>query len=133
MANPNMIVGKPSVNPLGRPKNIFQDLSPRRAHFMETLSRGEILDIASNDKKLDKYSSFDAMVLLGLAEALTAIPEEKIDPYRARESLYDRVLGKASQPIDVAINVTLSSRLDKLQNVTCEEMQNVTNGITIDG
>jgi hypothetical protein len=54
------------------------------------------------------------MVLIGLAEALKETPEEKLDPSKARETLYDREIGKAAQPttVDVNINISLAKRLD---------------------
>ena len=68
---------------------------------MQTLSRGEILAIAADPEKLDEYSSFDSMVLIGLAEAMQLTPEEKLDPAKARENLYDRELGRATQKTEL--------------------------------
>lgn len=101
MANPNMIVGAPSVNPRGKPPSIFQDLPYRREHFLKTLTRSEILTIAASDERLDEYSSFDAQVLIGLADTLKRTPEEKLDPSHERERLYDRSIGKAAQTVNV--------------------------------
>jgi len=99
MANPNMIAGMPSVNPAGRPKSIFQDLGPRRAHFLETLSRDEILALVDDDTRLGKYSGFDAQILLGLADTLRKTPEDKLDPGKERERMYDREIGKPPQTV----------------------------------
>ncbi len=99
--NPNMQVGMPSVNPKGRPPSVFQSLSDRRSHYMVKLTRSEILAIAASDELLDNYSSFDAQVLIGLAETMKVTPDEILDPSAAREKLYDREIGKAAQPVDV--------------------------------
>ena len=101
MGNPNMQIGMPSVNPNGRPPSVFAGLSDRRSHYLKTLSRDEIIRIASDDTELNKVSSFDAMVLIGLAEALKETPEEKLDPSAAREKLYDREIGRAAQNLNV--------------------------------
>lgn len=101
MANPNMIKGMPSVNPKGRPPNVFQSLNDRRAHFLETLSRSEILEIADNDTRLDEYSSFDSQILLGLADTLKRTPVEMLNPSQERERFYDRTIGKAAQTVDI--------------------------------
>lgn len=102
-----MQVGMPSVNPNGRPSGIIHTLKDRQNHFLETLTRGEILALAVDEQRLNhEYRAFDAQVILGLAETLLATPEGKLDPRAARNDLYDRNLGKASQPIDAAVKVT---------------------------
>lgn len=101
MANPNMKVGMPSVNPKGRPSSSFQNPSDRRAHFLETLSRSEILTTAADDEKLDEYSSFDAQIIIGLADTLKRTPEEKLDPSHERERFYDRQFGKSQASVNV--------------------------------
>ena len=84
----------------GRPKSIFQDLGPRRAHFLETLSRDEILALVDDDTRLGKYSGFDAQILLSLADTLRKTPEDKLDPGKERERLYDRMVGKPKETIE---------------------------------
>lgn len=101
MANPNMKVGMPSVNPKGRPSSVFQDYPHRAAHFMENYSRGEIIAISESDDRLDEHSSFDAMVLMQLGNSLKRIEKEKIDPAQERERLYDRASGKPQASVNV--------------------------------
>lgn len=101
VGNPNMKAGMPSVNPLGRPTSVFQSLSDRRSHWLKTLSRSQILAIADNDEKLDEYSSFDAQVLMGLAETLRPTPKDKIDPEKARNNLYDREIGRPTNKMEL--------------------------------
>lgn len=109
MANPNMQVGMPSVNPKGRPVGIFHTLGDRRAHFLATLSRGEILALAADDKRLDsEYKAFDAQVIIGLAESLEHTPDDKLDPSKERERLYDRELGKTGLPNGSSTTVNLT-------------------------
>lgn len=98
VGNPNWLAGN-SGNPKGRPPGVFHTLSDKRSHFLETLSRGQILEIVTDDKKLDEYTAFEAQVLLGLAETLMETPDNKLDPSAAREKLYDRELGKPGQPL----------------------------------
>jgi hypothetical protein len=93
MANPNMIKGMPSVNPKGRNRAVFQDFPQRASHYLEKLSKSEILALASNDEKLDKLSSFDCLVIMQLAGALDR--NDKLNLAAERERLYDRVMGKA--------------------------------------
>jgi hypothetical protein len=100
VGNPNWLAGN-SGNPKGRPPGVFHTLSDKRSHFLTTLSRAEILAIAKDEKRLDEYTAFEAQVLLGLAETLMDIPEDKLNPSAAREKLYDREIGKAAQPVDV--------------------------------
>ena len=102
MANPNMIVGGPPVNPKGRPPGIIHSLSERRNRFLAELTGGEILALAADKERLNnEYKAFDAQVILGLAETLMDIPEAKLDPSAAREKMYDRELGKSAQTVHV--------------------------------
>ena len=71
MANPNWIKGV-SGNPSGRPPSFFSGFSDRAGALLEKLTRQEILDISDDSKKLNKYSSFDCLIIRQLANALRA-------------------------------------------------------------
>lgn len=81
----------------GRPKSVFQDFSPRAGHFLQTLTRSQILTIAASDTEMDKYSAFDTSVILHLANMLKG----KDDQFAAteRERLMDRTTGKPKQAL----------------------------------
>ena len=118
--NPNMQVGMPSVNPNGRPPGIIHTLSDRRNRFLAELTRGEILALAKDKERLDReYKAFDAQVIMGLAETLMDIPEGAEDPSAAREKLYDREIGKASQQVNVTqtnVNINLFGKIDVVRD-----------------
>lgn len=101
MANPNWIAGEPSPNPQGRPRSVFQDYTPRAAHFLQTLTRSQILAIVSDPKKLDEYSSFDTIVLEHIANcfALDKNPLTQGFASAERERLMDRTTGKPKQAL----------------------------------
>jgi hypothetical protein len=90
-----------SGNPQGSKPLIFQTLNARREHYLTTLTRQEIIDTAASDAALDLYSSWDAQVLIGLAETLERTPKNMLNPANERERLYDRTIGKAAQNINV--------------------------------
>lgn len=115
MANPNMKRGMPSVNPKGRTAGVFHTLSDTRSRFLETLTRSEILAIAADDEKLDKYPAFQAQVLVGLAESLQRTPIDKLDPSKERERLYDRELGQINSGEDKSGKDTVVIVLNQLR------------------
>jgi hypothetical protein len=51
------------------------------------------MDIYHSDHALDCFTSFQSMVLMGLAESMMRAPPDKIDPFKERRSMYDRELG----------------------------------------
>lgn len=128
MGNPNMIKGQPSVNPKGRRPSIFQSLNDRREYFLEKYTRSQILEIAEDDKKLDKHSSFDAKVLIGLSDALKRTPVEMLNPSLERERLYDRTIGKSSQTVDINHNGSIAVFTADISPIT-----DFIRGITLSG
>ena len=107
------------MNPHGRPKGIIHTLKDRQNRFLETLSRGEILALADDEQRLNtEYKAFDAQVILGLAETLRKTPDDKLDPMRARENLYDRNLGKSTQQVEQAVTVKHEMDLDEYARQT---------------
>ena len=56
---------------------------------------------------------------MGLAETLMDIPEGAEDPSAAREKLYDREIGKASQQVNVTqtnVNINLFGKIDVVRD-----------------
>ena len=92
MANPNMIAGKPSVNPAGRPPGVFHTHADTSTQILEEFTTSEILAISVDPEKLDKLPTFKAMVLVQIANALSA--RDNNDNALERERLLDRVVGK---------------------------------------
>lgn len=97
--NPDGTFAEGNKEGLGRKPSVFQSYSDRAGHFLETLTRSQILAIGDDSVALDKYSSFDALVLEQLAN--TFRKPKLIDPTAERERLFDRANGKANQAVDV--------------------------------
>lgn len=96
---------------------MFQDYTPRAAHFLQTLTTAQILGLGNDVEKMDKeYSSFDGMVLRHLANTL----RKGNDEFSAheRERLMDRTTGKPKQaltggePDDAPIRLLTNSDAD---------------------
>lgn len=81
----------------GRKPSIFQGYGDRAEHFLQTLTRSQILALSDDPIKLDAYSSFDAMILEQLAN--TFRKPKFNDPAMERERLMDRAHGKPKQPL----------------------------------
>jgi hypothetical protein len=94
MANPNWLPGV-SGNPKGRPPSVFAGFADRATHLLEKLSRAEIIRISEDEAELNKYPSFDCLVIRQLANALQAGKDQPQILMDEREKLYDRVMGKA--------------------------------------
>ena len=95
MANPNMRVGMPSVNPKGRPSGVFSTFSDTATRLLEELTREQIIAISDDEAELNKFPPFKCLVIRQLAHALQAGKNEPQILMDEREKLYDRVMGKA--------------------------------------
>lgn len=80
---------------------MFQDYTPRAAHFLTTLTRSQILGIVSDPKKLDEYSSFDTIVLEHIANCFVLDKNPLTQGFASaeRERLMDRTTGKPKQAL----------------------------------
>lgn len=100
MANPNMQVGMPSVNPSGRPPGIFQDFNARKSHIMKTLSRSQILALDADPERMGReYSSFDCVVIPHCANLLRNDSKSREFAALERERSLDRDVGKPKQAL----------------------------------
>ncbi|MGB9154362.1 MAG: hypothetical protein WCD70_14885 [Alphaproteobacteria bacterium] len=87
-----MIAGMPSVNPAGRPPSVFHTHADTSARILEEFTTSEILAISVDPARLDELPTFKAMVLVQIANALSA--RDNNDNALERERLLDRVVGK---------------------------------------
>jgi hypothetical protein len=120
-------------NATGRKPSAFSGFSDRASHYLEKLSKAEILALASNDEALEKISSFDCLVVMQLAAALDR--NDKLNLAAERERLYDRVIGKPKQSVDIAhsgaiaqVSVDLSATLKFLANAAATGGQGAIQG-----
>lgn len=97
--NPDGTFAEGNREGLGRKPSVFQSYGDRASHFLETLTRSQILAIGDDPIALDKYSSFDALVLEQLAN--TFRKPKFLDPQAERERLFDRANGKAAQSVSL--------------------------------
>jgi hypothetical protein len=83
------------ANPTG--KNGFSSgLAPygqRAVHYLNKFNVSEIIAIAADPKKLDKYPSWDSIVIKRLAACVTGKPDERLE----FESLLNRIEGKPKE------------------------------------
>ena len=84
-----------SGNKAGRTPSVFAGFADRATHLLEKLSRAEIIRISEDEAELNKYPSFDCLVIRQLANALQAGKDQPQILMDEREKLYDRVMGKA--------------------------------------
>ena len=82
-----------SGNPAGRPPSVFASQNDVADRLLQKYTPSEIIAIAGNPARLDQEcSSFQAMILIQLANALSA--RDNNDNALERERLLDRVSGK---------------------------------------
>lgn len=81
----------------GRKPSVFQSYGARAEHYLTTLTRSQILAIGGDAVELDKYSSFDALVLEQLANTFKT--PKFVDPHMERERMFDRAIGKPKQAL----------------------------------
>ena len=96
-----------SGNPSGKPKSVFSTQEQVAGALMERYTPSQILDIAGDPKKLDKLGTWSAVVMLQLANMLKS--HEDLDFAIERERMLDRVVGKATQRVELDANVNLST------------------------
>ena len=103
--NPNMKVGAPTVNKRGRPPGVFHTFADTASRLLEAHSRDEILAIADSDERLSQLRSFESMVLLQLANSLR---RGDLNLTIERERMYDRIMGKAAQQVNINQETTVN-------------------------
>lgn len=108
-----------SGNPAGRKHTMFQNHRDFAELLLEQYKPSEIIEIAGDFKKLDKMSSFKAMIMVQLANALDA--RNKSDNAQERERLLDRIIGKPVNRTELTgkdgekLEFNLAVRLEKAQ------------------
>lgn len=108
-----MQVGKPSVNPLGRPRTGLQSVADRLNYWLETKTIGEIKKIINSPKTWNELPSIDAMVAKRIKRACDDDGETDFN------MVLDRLIGRPVQPIAAEFKHThgLADRLKQAKRV----------------
>lgn len=122
MGNPNMQVGKPSVNPLGRPAKLFQSFTDRLAWWLENHTGDEIQAVVRNKKEWGKLSAIDQIVIRRI-QAATQKHKSTADFI----AVLDRLVGKPVQPIAATFDMRhgLAERIEAARRRLASDPQAV--------
>ena len=86
----------------------YQKYAKRLTYLQETYTAEQVNAIASNPKRLNKLPVLDAIAFVHIAGAMTNIkPSSRSDVRAERETLIDRIEGKATQRIEQSTTITL--------------------------
>lgn len=98
----------------GRPPSVFASQNDVADRLLQKYAPSEIIAIAGDPVRLDKEcSSFQAMILIQLANALSA--RDNNDNALERERLLDRVVGKPMQRVEQKISVSVETEAALLE------------------
>lgn len=106
------------ANPTGKNGHTtgLQPYSKRVAHYLEKYSALELVKMASDDKELDKLTSWDAIVVGNIAASIRGD-----DTRQEREALLNRLEGKPKERIELRSIKSLSDLTDEELAAIVEE------------
>lgn len=103
--------------PIGRPTSPLQDPGPRTKALLDKFGTKTILEAIDDRDKLDKFSAYDAMLIVGLANSLKGSGEE-------RERMFNRMFGKVPDK-QISLNVNIDVDSDQLTGKAQDMLANL--------
>ena len=107
---------------IGRPKSVFHTHVDTAQRLLESYTYSQILVLSECPEELDKLPTFQAMIVMQLANAL----KSGKDPLLAieRERLLDRAVGKAAQKISVE-QTNINLNYFKISQETSKDIESI--------